>query len=181
MPESIQIQSKSNLGMQIKEIEVPKRVYTVVKSVVDSSTKPDYHWNEPIVGANGSVRFVKYKALDNGVEVKAWEIDITPVKIQKEGVELAADLVSVYDGADNLVAELLIRKQFLPSEQGLDGHKRYVIRIKDFELAVKSLHELEYYVIRPSEYVPYVKPIGLADFINKLIFYYRKAIEALKG
>jgi hypothetical protein len=177
MPESVQIQSKS----QVKTVEVPKRIYNVIKSIVDSSTKPDYDWNKPIVVSENVVKFVKYKTLQNGVEVKAWEIVVQPMVVQREGAELAANLITVYDGLGNMVAELIVRNEFTITEQDIEGFSRYIIRVGKEKIAAKSLHEFEYYVIMSREEIPYARPISLAAFINKLMFYFNKAIGVMRN
>jgi hypothetical protein len=172
-----QIQSKSN----VKIVEVSKKAYNVIRSIVDSSIKPDYEWNKPIVLNDNKVKFVKYKVLPNGVEVKAWEIVIEPLRIQKEGAELNAILISVWDGLGYLVADLVIRNEFTAYEP----KKSYTLTITsepdNIEVNADSIHEYEYYVIKPSSDVPYAKPISLAVFINKLMFYYHKALQAAKN
>jgi hypothetical protein len=170
-----QTQTQTQINSQLKVIEVSKRVYKAVKSIVDSSTKPDYDWNKPIRVSDNVVKFVKYKLLPNGLEVKAWSIAIQPLTIQKEGAELEATSISVYDGFGNKVGELRIKETFLPSEQDINGFKPYVLEISGHEIITKSLHEFEYYVIKPCTDVPFAEPIPLSSFVNKLMFYLNKA------
>jgi hypothetical protein len=184
MSEFNQIQAQTQIQPQLnklKTIEVSKRVYNVVRSVVDSSTKPVYHWNKPIVIANNVVKFVKYKTLPNGLEVKTWAIVIMAKGIQKGGAELEATSIRVNDGFGNKIAELVIRETFLPSEQDLDGFKPYILHVESNRVIAKSIHEYEYYVIKPRDDVPYAEPISLAAFVNKLMFYFAKAVQMLQG
>jgi len=181
MPESSPIQTQSRLNSKIQVIVVPKRVYNVVKSVVDSSTNQVYEWNKPIVVNEKTVKFVKYKVLQNNVEVKAWEIVIEPMVIQREETELNATLISVRDGTGRLVADLIIRSEFTSYEP----RKSYTLTITskpdNIEIDAKSIHEFEYYVIEPSSDVPYAKPVSLAAFVNKLMFFYSKALSVVKN
>jgi hypothetical protein len=181
MSESNPIQIQTQLNKQIQEIKVSKRVYNVVRSIVDSSTKPIYEWNKPIRVSDNVVKFVKYKLLSNGLEVKAWSIVVHPLTIQKEGAELEAISINVYDGFGNKVSELRIRETFLPSEQDLDGFKPYVLKIASHEIIAKSLHEFEYYEIVPITDVPFAEPIPLSSFVNKLMFYFNKALSVVRN
>jgi hypothetical protein len=181
MPESNQIQTQSKLNSQIQVIAVPKRVYNVVKSIVDSSTKQTYEWNKPIVVDMKTVKFVKYKTLQNSIEVKAWEIVVQPMVIQKEETELNATLISVRDGTGMLVADLVIRTEFTAYEP----RKSYTLTITskpdNIEIDADSAHEFEFYAVKPSEETPYARPISLAALINKLMFYYSKALEVVRN
>ncbi|MCC6056886.1 MAG: hypothetical protein LM583_09445, partial [Desulfurococcaceae archaeon] len=172
---------KSQIKEIVKEIEVNKRVYNVVRSIVESSTSPRYVWNKPIMVSENMVKFVKYKVLPNGLEVKAWAITIQPLIIQKEGAELDADLIAVYDGLGNTVAKLIIRHNFLAYED----YKVYALKIMskpdNIEIDAKSIHEFEFYAVKPSEETPYARPISLAALINKLMFYYSKALEVVRN
>ena len=181
MPESNPIQIQTQIKSQIKEIEVSKRVYNVIRSIVDSSTRPDYEWNKPIVLENGKVKFTKYKVLPSNVEVKAWEIIVEPIKIQKEETELNATLISVWDGCNRLVADLVVRTEFTAYEP----RKSYTLTITkkpdNIEINADSVHEFEFYAIKPSEETPYARPISLANFVNKLMFYFNKAIWVVRN
>jgi hypothetical protein len=160
---------------------VPNRVYNVVRSIVDSSTKPIYEWNKPIAVNEKTVKFVKYKVLPNNVEVKVWEIIIMPMNIQREGLTLTGTVIKVFDGLGNEVADLTIRDEFTVTEFDVKEPNRYAIAIGDYIIGAKSIHEYEYYVIKPSSDVPYAEPISLAAFINKLMFYYNKALSVVKN
>jgi hypothetical protein len=175
MSESNSIQTQIQVNSKIQVIEVPKRVYNVIRSIVDSSTKPAYEWNNPIRVSENVVKFVKYKVLPNGVEVKAWEIIIMPMNIQRENLVLTGTVIKIFDGLGNEVADLTIRDEFTVNELDIKEPNRYSIAISDIIIGAKSIHEYEYYLVSPSEPVPYAKPISLAMFINKLMFYYNKA------
>jgi hypothetical protein len=179
MSESTQIQTQFETQTQIKSninvIEVPKRTYNVVRSIVDSSTKPIYEWNKPIAVDENVVKFVKYKVLPNGLEVKAWEIIVMPVTIQREGLTLTGTIIKVFDGLGNEIADLTIRDEFAITELDVKEPNRYSIAIDDIIIGAKTIHEYEYYVIKPSSDVPYANPISLAMFINKLMFFYSRA------
>jgi hypothetical protein len=177
MTESTQIQTQSQIKYQIQVIAVPKRVYNVVKSIVDSSTKPIYEWNKPIFVNEKTAKFVKYKVLPNNIEVKAWEIVVQPMVIIREGAELDADLITVYDGLGNCIARLTIRRNFMVHED----YKVYVLKIGNIEIAAKSMHEFEFYAVKPSEDIPFARPISLAAFVNKLMFYFGKALSVFKN
>jgi hypothetical protein len=181
MPESNPIQTQYQIKYQIKEIEVNKRVYSVVRSIVESSTKPIYEWNKPIAVDKKIAKFVKYKVLPNGLEVKAWEITIYPLTIEKEGLKLTGTVIKVFDGLGNEVADLTIRDEFTMSELDIKEPNRYSIAINDVIVGAKSIHEYEHYVIKPSSDVPYAKPISLAAFVNKLMFYYNMALNVVKN
>jgi len=175
MSESNPIQIQSQIKSQIKEIEVNKRVYNVVRSIVDSSIKPKYEWNKPIGVSENVVKFTKYKLLPNNVEVKAWEITIEPIVIQREGLKLTGTVIKVFDGVGNEVADLTIRDEFTVEELDTSGANRYSIAIGDYIIGAKSIHEYEYYFIKPSSDVPYAKPVSLATFVSKLMFFFAKA------
>jgi hypothetical protein len=177
MSQSNSIQIQTQIKSNLKIVEVSKRIYNVIRSIVDSSTKPSYEWNKPIFLSDNKIKFVKYKVLPNGLEVKVWEITVEPLKIQKEGAELNATTINVYDGLGNKVVEVMIRNEFTVSE--LFNH--YIVRIENSEVTAKSLHELEYYVIKPSSDIQYAKPVSLADFVNKLMFYYYKAMGVVRN
>jgi hypothetical protein len=178
-------QTSNQIPNQINNIVISKKIYNVIRSIVDSSIKPDYEWNKPIVVNEvvneKTVRFVKYKVLPNNVEVKAWEIIIMPAKINKGDSELNANLIIVYDGLGNAIARLIIRNEFTITEQDLSGFKHYILRLEGNEIVAKSLYEFEYYLVSPSEPVPYAKPISLAMFINKLMFYHHKALQVTQN
>jgi len=170
-----QIQTQSQLNV----IEVNKRVYSVVRSIVESSTKPIYEWNKPIIVDEKTVKFAKYKRLTN-VEVKAWEIIITSVNIQRENVMLTGTVVKVYDGLGNEIADLTIRDEFTITEFDVREPNRYAIAINDVIVGAKSIHDYEYYVIKPiDDTVPYAKPVSLSAFVNKLMFYLNRALQVL--
>ena len=172
-----QIQSKSNISSNLKIIEVSKKAYNIIRSIVESSTKPDYHWNKPIVLNDNKVKFVKYKVLPNGLEVKAWEIIVMPMIIQKENSELDADVVFVNGG----LVRLVIRHEFMAHEDCKVYALRIVGKPDNIEIVAKSLHEFEYYIVKPNEDVPFATPISLADFVNKLMFYYHKALQVTQN
>jgi hypothetical protein len=173
----MQIQTSNQIPNQINNIVISKKIYNVIRSIVDSSTKPSYEWNKPIVLEKCKVKFVKYKVLPNNIEVKAWEITIQPLAIQREGAELMANLVTVFDGLGNKVAELIIRNMFTTSEQNIS----YILRLGNERIEFSSVHEFEYYLVSPSEPVPYARPVSLASFINKLMFYYYKAMGVVRN
>ena len=176
-PNQIQTQIKSNL----KIVEVSKRTYNVIRSIVDSSTKQTYEWNKPIVVNEKTVKFVKYKVLPNNIEVKAWEIVIMPMEIQREDVKLVGTVIKVFDGLGNEVADLTIRDEFTMSEIDIKEPNRYAISIGDVIVGAKSIHEYEYYFVSPSDTVPYAKPISLATFASKLMFYLNKAVGVVRN
>jgi hypothetical protein len=184
MSESNTIQTQSQIKNQVKSglkiVEVKKRAYNVIRSIVDSSNRPDYEWNKPIVLNDNKVKFVKYKTLTSGVEVKAWEIVVEPIKIQREGADLSATVISVWDGCNRLVANLIIRTEFTPYEP----RKSYTLTITkepdNIEINADSMHDFEYYIVSPSEPVPYARPVSLAAFVNKLMFFYSKALGVVK-
>jgi len=161
----------NQINSQINRIEVNKRVYSVLRSVVESSTKPIYEWNKPIAIGNGRVKFVKYKVLPNNVEVKAWEVIVEPIVIEREGLRLTGVVIKVYDGVGNEVADLTIRDEFTITEIDVKEPNKYSIAIDNTIIGAKSIHEYEYYVIEPRSPVPYALPISLAAVVNKLMFY----------
>jgi hypothetical protein len=173
MPESTQIQTQV--------IKISKKTYNVIRSIVDSSIKPDYEWNKPIKISENKVKFVKYKTLENGVEVKAWEITIEPMGIQKEGSVLNATLISVWDGCNRLVADLIIRNEFTVNET----RKTYTLTIikkpDNIEINADSIHDFEYYIVKPNEEIPYARPVIIAAFVNKLMFFYHKALQVAQN
>jgi hypothetical protein len=162
----------------LKKIYVDTKDYNTIRSVVESSTKPMYHWNEPIEISTplSGVKFVKYRFNE-----KMWEVVISNITYEREGMELYIDYVIVFDGERNEVATVAIRHQFALNEDE-ESKKNYIIRIcgscDDVVITADSIHELEYYVIEPScpSCVPYMVPISLADLVNKLILFYKKAI-----
>jgi hypothetical protein len=180
---SIQIQTKTqmNLNSEIKVIEVSKRIYNVVRSIVESSTKPIYEWNKPIKVSDNVVKFVKYKTLPNNVEVKAWEIVIQPIAIQRENLVLTGTVIKVLDGLGNEIADLTVRDEFTITEIDIKEPNRYSIAIGDSIIGAKSIHEFEYYFVSPSDPVPYAKPISLASLINKLMFFLAKARSCFRS
>jgi len=163
---------------KIKKIYVDKKSYNVIRSVVESSTKTTYHWNKAVESfmPGGGIKFVKYR-----FETKVWEVVIQQSTLEREGMELYIDYIVIFDGERNEVVTCAIRHQFAPDEE---EKKNYIIRIcgscDDIVITANSLHELEYYVIEPScpscVPVPYAEPISLADLVNRLIYFYKKAI-----
>jgi hypothetical protein len=171
-----QTQTQINkINSQINRIEVPKRVYNVVRSIAESSTKQIYEWNKPIKISENIVKFVKYKVLPSGIEVKVWEIVIQPIAIQRENLVLTGTVIKVLDGLGNEVADLTIRDEFTITEIDVRDPNRYSIAIDDIIVGAKSIHEFEYYFVSPSDPVPYAKPISLASFVNKLMFFLARA------
>jgi hypothetical protein len=89
--------------------------------------------------------------------------------------------LDVYDGLGNEVARFVIRHNFLAYEDT----KVYALKIMskpvNIEIDAKSIHEYEYYAVKPSEDIPFARPSSLAAFVNKLMFYYSKALEAQGG
>jgi hypothetical protein len=179
---NLQIQSQINkIPSQLNKIEVPKRVYNVIRSIVDSSTKQTYEWNKPIVVDMKTVKFVKYKVLQNNVEVKAWEIVIEPMIIQKEETELNATLISVWDGCNRLVADLIIRSEFTSYEPRKPYTMTITSKPDNIEINAGSIHEFERYFVSPSDPVSYAKPISLAAFVSKLMLFLARAKNALQN
>jgi hypothetical protein len=168
-----QIQSNSNINSNLKTIEVPKRVYNIIRSIVESSASPKYDWNKPIRVSENVVKFVKYKLLPSGLEVKVWEIVVQPLIIQKENCNLDADLITVSGG----LVKLIVRHEFLAHEDSKVYTVKIVSKPNSIEIDARSLHEFEYYIVKPSEDIPFAKPISLADLANKLMFYYHKALQ----
>jgi hypothetical protein len=153
-------------------VKVNRRTYNIIRSIIDSSTNPKYPWNNP-VSVGSVVKFVKYKILlGANVEVKAWEVIIKPLTIQKEGYELDAISISVLDGQGE-VAELIVRNQFVPDEE---EKYKYELVIEDTKLNANSIMEFETVSIEPDTYIPWAGSVSLADFVNKLMFFYKKAI-----
>ena len=181
MPESTQIQTQSQVKSNLKVIEVNRRVYSVVRSIVESSTKPIYEWNKPIAVDEKTVKFVKYKVLPNGVEVKVWETIVMPINIQREDLVLTGAVIKVCDGLGNEIADLTIRDEFAVTELDVKEPNRYAIAISDVIVGARSIHEYEHYVIKPSSGVPYARPISLASFVNKLMFFYGKALQTTQN
>jgi hypothetical protein len=181
MPESTQIQTQSQVKSNLKIVEVKKRVYNVIRSIVDSSNRPDYEWNKPIVLNDNKVKFVKYKTLPSGIEVKAWEITVEPLVIHRGGADLSATIITVRDGSGRLVADLIIRSEFTSYEP----KKSYTLTITkepdNIEINADSIHDFEYYIVKPSEEIPYARLVSLAAFVNKLMFYYNKALSVVKN
>jgi hypothetical protein len=166
-----QTPSSASEGLEVKPLKkvfVDKLVYNIIRSVVESSTR-NYHWNEPVKSfIPPGIKFVKYR-----FQEKVWEIVITNITYEYEGMELYIDYIVIFDKDRNEVVTCAIRHQFAPDE----SKKNYIIRIGD-DIITADLHELEYYVIEPRcpSCVLYPEPISLADLVNKLIFYYKKAI-----
>ena len=175
MSQSNQTQTQTQNKSNVKIIEVNKRIYNVIRSIVDSSTKPIYDWNKPVAVDEKIVKFVKYKVLPNGIEVKAWEVVIQPMIIDRENVKLTGAVIKVFDGVGNEVADLTIRDEFTVSELDIKEPNRYAIAINDIIIGARSIHEYEYYFIKPSSDVPYAKPVSLATFVSKLMFFFAKA------
>jgi len=141
---------------QIEVISVSKEVYSVLMSIIDSSEKAKYYWNRPIKVSENMIKFVKYKAIDDDIEVLQWKIIV--IKGDNKVI------ISVYKG--DVIAELVINKS---------GHFEYIMRINgvDKEFRGEGLHEFEKYYITAD--VPYAVSITLSEIASKLLFFYRKA------
>jgi len=137
------------------QIKVSERTYNIIRSIVESSTKPSYHFNKPIGN-----KFVKYKG-----ETRFWQVKILPMIIRRGGAELPAIKIVVEDGFGQRVAELIV------SEYKLNNNSYYVLETDDHEIKASSLYDFEHYFIVPAEPVPYAKPIPVSSFVNKLMFY----------
>jgi len=161
---------------KIKKIYVDSKDYNIIRSVVESSTKPMYHWNKAVESFTPThgIKFVKYR-----FETKVWEVVISNITYEREGMGLYIDYIVIFDGERHEVVTCAIRHQFAPDEE---EKKNYIIRIcgscDDIVITANSLHELEYYVIEPScpSCVPYAEPVVVADLVNKLILFLKKAI-----
>jgi hypothetical protein len=144
---------------RVNQVKVSKKTYNIIRSIVESSTKPTYEFNKPIYSEH-LVRFVKYRR-----DLRFWEIGIAPMIINKNGTELLATSIIVGDSFGRRVAELRI------SEHVLDSNKHYVLKLGDTEIEASSIHEFEQYTVVPDVEVPYAVPVSLGDFVNKLMFY----------
>ena len=158
-----QVQTTQN---KVNQLKVTKKTYNIVRSIVESSTKPIYEFNKPIVFEK-AVRFVKYRG-----DLRFWKIVITPITIVKDNTELPATSIIVGNGFGRRIAELRL------SEYPINSNKHYVLKLGDNNILASSIYEFEYYAIIPNAEVPYAVPILLGDFVNKLMFY--KTI-ALRG
>jgi len=141
----------------IEIINVDKKVYSTLLSVIDSSEKSKYYWNRPIKVSENIVKFVKYKIIDD-IEVLHWKIII--IKYDKKVV------ISVYAKGEP-IAELIINKTY---------PFHYVIRISGVEKEFKGegLFEFEKYYITTND-MPNAMTIVLSEIASKLLYFYRKA------
>jgi hypothetical protein len=57
----------------------------------------------------------------------------------------------------------------------------YVLTIGSTYFCADPIHEFEHYAVMPYEETPYARHITLADFVNKLVFYYSKALEVVRN
>jgi hypothetical protein len=147
-------------------VKVSKKAYNIIRSIVESSTKPIYEFNKPIRYAE-TVKFVKYRN-----DIRFWEITIASITIVKDNTELPATVIVVGNGFGRRIAELRL------SEYPINSNKYYVLKVCDIQIDASSIYEFEYYVVMPNADLPYAVPISLGDFVNKLMFY--KTI-ALRG
>ena len=148
---------------EAKVIEVSKKVYNVVRSVINSSLKKDYHWNIPILTPEG-IKFTKYR----DTRTKQWEINV--VTLTSDGRKIGT-AISVFKGIR--VIDLIIR------ELCFEGETSYTLEIYDSEVHkfdVDTVFDLEAIYITAN--VPFSYPICLADLAERLVFYLRLAEQA---
>ena len=145
---------------EAKVIKVSKKVYNIIRSIVESSTKRDYHWNIPICMPSG-IKFVKYK----DAKTKQWEINVVPLMSDGKKIGTAIRIIKV-----GRIADLVIR------ELCFEGETSYTLML-DYEIFnVDTLFDFEaIYIIAD---VPFSHYICLADLTEKLLFYLRLAEQA---
>jgi hypothetical protein len=147
--------------MEVKVIEVSKKTYNVVRSIVESSVKKDYHWNIPICAPLG-VKFVKYK----DSRTRQWEINVVTLT-SPEGQKIGT-AIRVFKNVK--VVEFVIR------ELCFEGETSYTLVIYDTEVHkfdVDTFFDLEAIYIKSNVLFGY--SICLADLAEKLMFYLRLA------
>jgi len=155
--------------MEVKVIEVSKKVYNVVRSIVASSIKRDYHWNIPIPTPFG-YKFVKYK----DTRTRQWEIDIVPIVSEDDkNIGTTVRVVGIY-----LLAEFIVRECFDFENETTTTYTLRLYDYKKIEYNIDTLFDLEAIYITAS--VPFGYSLCLADFAEKLLFYLRLAEQAKK-
>jgi hypothetical protein len=150
--------------MEVKVIEVSKKVYNTIRSIVESSHKKDYHWNIPIC-APRYVKFVKYK----NTRTKQWEINVVTL-ISPEGRKIGT-AIRVIAGVK--VVDFVIRELCSENETS------YTLMLYDHkvhEFHVDTIFDLEPIYINAD--VPFSYHICLSDLVEKLLFYFRIAEQA---
>jgi hypothetical protein len=152
--------------MEVKVIEVSPKIYNVVRSIVESSLKKDYHWNIPIYAPSG-VKFVKYR----DTKTRQWEINVVTLTSPED--RKIGTAIRVFKGVR--VVDFVIR------ELCFEGETSYTLILYDnkvHEFHVDTLFDLEAIYIKAN--VSFGYSICLADFVEKLMFYLNLAERAKK-
>jgi hypothetical protein len=143
---------------ETKVINISKKVYNTIRSIVESSLKKDYHWNMPVCTPSGYIKFVKYK----NTKTRQWEINVVTLT-SPEGRKIGT-AIRVFKGIK--VIDFVIR------ELCFEGETSYTLTIYDSEVHkfdVDTFFDLEAIYINAD--VPFSYFICLADLAERLLFY----------
>jgi hypothetical protein len=146
---------------ETKVVEVSRKLYNTARSIINSSSKRDYHWNIPICTPLG-IKFVKYR----DTRTRQWEINIvTLTSPEPEGRKIGT-AVRVFRGVKLI--------DFVIRELCFEGETSYTLMLysnsnNEIMFNVDTLFDLETIYIKAN--VPFGYPICIADLVEKLLFY----------
>jgi len=152
-----QTQIQTQISNTIKSIKVPRKVYNIVRSITESSTRPEYLHNQPIKINENTVKFVKYRDLR-----RYWTIVIQKLESETE----KGYRVEVLEVPVTLTT---YTTKIEKSEYGIPYCVTNVIELVIDNHRFTSVYELESTYIVAD--VPYATPICLADLYNRLLHY----------
>jgi len=138
-------------------LKIPKKVYNIVRSIVESSTKPEYMHNQPIKVSENIVKFVKYRNVR-----RMWTVVVEKFS-SEEGEGYRAEVLEAP------ITLTIYKVKVQQNEYGIP-----VACTNNFELEVNGHRFTDVYELEAT-YVtsdaPYSKPICLADLTQRLLLF----------
>jgi len=155
-----QTQAQTQTLNQIKTIQtlkVPKKVYNIIRSMVESSTKPEYMHNQPININENTVKFVKYRGLR-----RVWTILVQKFS-NEEGEGYRAEVLEAP------ITLTIYKVKVQQNERGIPIACENMVVLEVDGHRFTDIYELEAtYAVAD---VPYAKPICLGDLVQRLLIF----------
>ena len=148
-------QIKTQSLNQIKTLKVLAKTYGVIRSITESSVKPEYPHNQPILVTENIVKFVKYRGLR-----RIWTVVVEKFSSEEgEGYR-----VEVLEAPVTLTVYKVKVQQ---NERGIPIACENVVELEVDGHRFANVYELEATYITSN--APYSKPICLADLVQRLL------------
>jgi len=150
----INSQTLNQIPKSIQVLKIP-RVYNIIRSIIESSTKAEYLHNQPIKVSENVVKFVKYRNVR-----RIWTVVVEKFSSEEgEGYR-----VEVLEAPVTLTVYKVKVQQ---NERGIPIACENVVELEVDGHRFANVYELEATYITSN--APYSKPICLADLVQRLL------------